>query len=536
MFLDLMKIKKKLPAALAAVYALAALSTVIYYVLYPSAAFFHADCSDTLLWAQASYESGKIFDPDFGYAAMLPFGGTTVMIPLIGIFGTSMAAQHLGIIIFTLILFAAVYFVCRSADFSRALSFFTVGTMALVLCSSAKLREIFYEHVIYYSICILIICVLIALYLRLEKVYKGTFSAKNTLALSIAVLIFTLLSALDGTQVIAMSVVPVAFALACEMLFSKEKLLSQKNMLPFYYCLVLVAGSVLGLCVLGVISEGISAGYANAYTSFSNSEEWINNLEKLPEAWCRLFGFDGYYGMSIFSPEAIVNIIRLGAAFIVALVPLACLFFINKFDKASRIIILSHFGVTAVIMFGYVFGILSLADWRLSPMICTGVLVCACAIKTVREYIVMRRVAVIGAAVLVLFSFISVGVVTGMEKNGIEQNKYYHIAEELDENGLNYGYATFWNSQCISVLSDFEVRAANVDVNDAGIAPCYYQSNSEWFEPVEGVDRYFVLISDYEIETLKETEDWHFFEEDVTETLRINGYTVYVFGSTEFLS
>jgi len=536
MLLDFKKIKKNLPAVLAAVYAAAALITVIYYVFFPSAAYFHADCSDTLLWAQASYESGKVFDPDFGYAAMLPFGGTAVMIPLIGIFGASLTAHRVGIVIFALILFAAVYFVCRSAEFSRALSLFAVGTMALALCSSQKLREIFYEHVIYYSICVFIICVLIGFYLRCEKSFRKNGTSKATLLLFISAFVFTAFSALDGTQIIAMSVVPLAFALGCEILFSREKLTSKNNYFDFVFCALLGVGSGFGLCALSLLSSGITAGYANAYTSFSDTSEWINNLEKLPEAWCKLFGFAGYYGQSIFSPEAIVNIIRLGAALAVAIVPIACLIFIKKFDRPSRIIILSHFGLTAVIMFGYIFGILSLADWRLSPLICTGILVCVCAIRAACGYVIMRRIAAIGMALAVIFSSASVGAITGMPKNGLKQNEYYHVAAELDEKGLNYGYATFWNSQCISVLSDFKVRAANVDVNGDGIAPCHYQANQKWFEPVDGVDRYFVLLSHNEALTLQETEDWHYFEENVTEILGVRGYTVFVFDSTDFLN
>lgn len=533
---NITKIKKFLPVIIASVYAVTAIATVIYYIFWPSAAYFHADCSDTLLWAQASFESGKVFNPDFGYAAMLPFGGTALMIPFIAIFGVSLTAHRLGIAAFTLILFASLYFVCRSADFGRPLSLFAVGTIALTLCSSQKLREIYYEHVIYYSICVLIICVLAALYLRCEKAYSNGGLTKKTLLLLAATFVFTAFSALDGTQVIVMSIMPVVFAICCEMLFSRERLISKKNYFDWIFCIVLGIGSGFGFCALALLSKGVTAGYANAYTSFSNPSEWINNLNKLPEAWCKLFGFAGYYGQSVFSAEAIVNIIRLGAALLVAIVPIVCLLFIKKFERASRIIILSHFGLTAVIMFGYIFGILSLADWRLSPMICTAILVCVCALNRVCGDIVLRRIAAISAALMIVFSAVSVGIITEMPRNGLEQNKYYHIAKELDEKGLNYGYATFWSSQCISVLSDFEVRAANVDVNDDGIAPCHYQSNKSWFEPVEGVEKYFVLLSPNETVTLQGTEDWHYFEEKVTEVIGIGGYTVFVFESTEFLN
>ena len=49
------------------------------------------------------------------------------------------------------------------------------------------------------------------------------------------------------------------------------------------------------------------------------------------------------------------------------------------------------------------------------------------------------------------------------------------ICKRIEENGLEYGFATFWNSQAITVLSDSRVRVANTDINENGIAPCYYQ-------------------------------------------------------------
>ncbi len=529
----LSKFKSRIPIAAAAIFAALGLVTVIYYIIYPSAAYFHADCSDTLLWAQASYDGKAVFNPDFGYAAMLPIGGATLMLPFISLFGVSVTTHRIGLILFTLILYAAVLFLCRSAKFGWVSSFFTVGVLSLTVASSEKMREIFYEHVIYYSICVLVFCLIAGLYLRCEKRFEK--SSASAIALGAVALAVTVIFSLDGAQVVAMSIMPVAFALVCETIFSKEKIFSKANVLPIFYCLTLGAGAVLGLAILRLISNGVEAGYAGAYMSYSNTNEWINNLHKLPEDWCLLFGFDAHYGMSILSVESVINIIRLGAALLTALVPVVCLFFINRFDKPSRLIILSHFGVTGVIIFGYIFGILSLAAWRLSPIICTGVIVCVVAAREAKNYITLKRVAAIGCAVLTVFSLVSVSVITAMPKNGLDENRYYHVAQFLDENGLNYGYATFWNSQCISVLSDFDVRAANTDVNEHGITPCRYQSNKNWFEPVEGVDRYFLLLSDREIETLRNTEDWHYIQEDPVETLEYDGFTIFVFENTDFL-
>lgn len=535
MYIDVLKLKKLFTYAAALLFAVLSAGTVIYYIAYPSAAFFHADCSDTILWAQASYDSGTMFNPDFGYAAMLPFGGTTLMLPFIGIFGVSFTTHRIGMILFTLILFAAVLWLCRAVGMSTPLSLTATGTLALVLCSSEKLREIFYEHVIYYSICVLIICVLLSLFIRFTQAYSKN-GIKKLVAVTFFTVIFSALSALDGVQVVATGVLPVLFAAVMGIFLDKDNtLLSKKSRVSVYYCVICGASVLIGLYLLSFFADGISSGYAGAYSGYANMDEWLSNLGNFPVHWFTLFGVDAHYGMPIFSAESIVNVIRMGSAAAVALLPIISLFFYNRFSFGTRSLLLAHFGLSAVIMFGYVFGILSAANWRLSPMICTGLLCCFAVFAEVKGYFVPRRICAVVLCLLVLLGAVNFSAVMQMEKNGIEQNEKYLISQQLKEKGLTYGYATFWNSQVITVLSDSEVRAANIDVNENGIAPCPYQANLEWFEEQEGVDEYFVLLSYAEEETLMNTTDWIYFELTHKEKIDLEGYTVYVFGSTDFL-
>ena len=535
MTVDVLKLKNRLATAAASAFAAASLAAVIYYIIYPSAKYFHADCSDTILWAQASYDSGSLFNKDFGYAAMLPFGGTMLMIPFIGIFGVSMTTQHIGMVLFTLLFFASAFLLCRTLKFSLPVSLTAVSVFATVLCASEKMREIFYEHVIYYSIGALIVFVLLSLLIRFNEAFEKS-DAKKLLLIAAVTVLFAACSALDGMHVIATGIVPVLFAAVAEMIFSSEKkIISKENKASVYFCIISGFSVLVGLLLLVVLSQGVEAGYANAYSQYADMEEWLTNLGNFPVHWFRLFGVDAHYGMSIFSGESIINIVRISAALIVAIVPFVALVFYKKFDFASRLLILSHFGVTAVVMFGYIFGILSVANWRLSPMICTGIFVCFAAFRLAKDYVVPNRISVIALCVLILMSGVSFMSIAQMEKNGIEENEKYKLAQILDEKGLNYGYATFWNSQAITVLSDSKVRAANVDIDENGITPCLYQANRKWFEMQEGIDRYFVLASDYEVSILETTADWIYFDflaEDVIET---DGYKIFVFSNVDFL-
>lgn len=535
MFLDLARIKKISVYVLSSLFALLSVGTVIYYIFGPSAAYFHSDCADTILWAQASVDGKTVFNPEFGYAALLPFGGTTVMIPLVAIFGVGLTAQHIGMTVFSLLFFASVFGLFKSLKLRTELSLFGVGVLALVLCSSEKTREIFYEHVIYYSIGVVIICVLLSLFIGITD-KDADVSLKKKILLMSCLSVFAFLSAFDGTQVAACSIFPVLFAGGCEILFSKEKLFSKPNRSSWIALAVITVATVAGLGVVTVLGNGIGVGYASAYSNYSDMGEWTNNLFKLPQQWCELFGVDVYFGMNLFSVESIINIVRLGAAFLVALVPVAALIFIKKLDRPAALLVLTHIGVTGVVIFGYIFGILSLANWRLSPIICTGVLVCIVTAKQVRVSVPLKRVAALAGCMFVLFGAISVKEIAAMPRNGVEHNEYYRVAQYLESKGLNYGFATFWKSQTITVISDSRVKIANTDMNKDGITPCLFQSNINWFLEQEGVDRYFLLADKYEYFTVMDSVDSVYLIEEPVEIIdELDGYVILVYEDTDFL-
>lgn len=146
-----------------------ALAVVSYYILGPSRGFLTADCTDTIVWAQASLDAGRVFNPDFSYAALLPFGAGIWYVPLIWLFGYNLAVQLAGLLIFLALLTAALLFFFHEAGLSFPRTCGLTAATLLLLSASDKLREIFWGHVIYYSLSLLLLLVGAALLLRLEK-------------------------------------------------------------------------------------------------------------------------------------------------------------------------------------------------------------------------------------------------------------------------------------------------------------------------------------------------------------------------------
>ena len=82
---------------------LLALGVVFFYIIVVSRGYYHMDCTDTILWAQAMLDGKTIINPEFNYAGVIPFGGQLIMLPFVAIFGYGMKAQIMGMVLFALL-------------------------------------------------------------------------------------------------------------------------------------------------------------------------------------------------------------------------------------------------------------------------------------------------------------------------------------------------------------------------------------------------------------------------------------------------
>lgn len=124
---------------------------------------------------------------DFYYACLLPFGGQLLMVPFVAIFGVSMTAQLCGMVLFAICFGLALAFLLRSMNFSYKWSVFGVSALFLIVSISEKLREIFWCHIIYYSLGLLFVMVGLGLVLRVlncenqKEIYDITFNLDSTM-------------------------------------------------------------------------------------------------------------------------------------------------------------------------------------------------------------------------------------------------------------------------------------------------------------------------------------------------------------------
>lgn len=556
--------KKYWGSALSVVLAILSFGICLYYIVCLSKGDFHSDCTDSLYWANATVESGKVFDENFRYAAMLPFSASFWFIPIIKLFGVTMRAQIIGMSVFLVLFTAAIWFMCRSMNWSVRATCSMISALLLILSGSDKLREIMWGHVIYYSLALLIICVGTGLVFRFEKhfaSFENASSSRKKKSIAGAVIFgsFTALlfagNATNGFQMIAIATIPVLAGIFAERFFDgKQKLFSRSNIPAAVMILAVMVSTLCGLVILKLLKGEKSAGYTSVYSMFSGVSDWYGNFTKLFSQFPELIGISIKKSDRMISKESIAYLIRLAGMLFITVIPLVGLFRYKKLrDKSTRFILWVHLSLTAVILFGYICGRISNANWRLTPIIGSSVMA---TIAILREWLggifmnkntdepgidekcsekrVCFRLGVILSAVIVMFGAVNFNEIRKMPKD--YEHPLEAVANDLEAHGLEYGYATFWRSQALTMLSDSKVRVRETLVKSDGVITDYYQSSKLWYEDQPGIDKYFIMLSDDELSTVGDSEYWQeITEKYLIENFETCGYNVFVFSRNVIL-
>ena len=515
---------------------------------------FHADCTDTIMWANASYESGHVYDENFNYACLLPFGINIFMQIAISIFGLTMKSHVIGMMCYFVLL--VVFFMLMLKEMHWDIRYILSATavfLAMTL-STYKMREIFWEHTIYYTLGVLFIvigmyiyCRILNLMQKMRSLEKGSKEYRKTLihftVSSAVLLVFVMFTATDGISALSIFAVPFVCGIIAEWFVdSQNKIVSRKSL--FTVCTVAGLGLFifLGLKLNAYWAGDITAGYQEANSGYSGMGDWADHVRSFPFAWIKLLGVKDLGGEKLYGKEGIINLIYLISSLVLLVMPVIATAFYPKYkSKDSQMIrtfVWVHWASSAIVILGYVVGILSAADWRITPVIATSLIIDLLFV----HWAVAEKTSAGRISVLLIVPVIAVSLLNVKEVNGIngsdykKDNNLYGVAEFLEEENLTYGYATFWNANSLTLVSDSKVKCRCINLNENGVWANTYQSSKKWYEGQEGQSEYFLLLDPNEKDTFMNSSDFRVGLISRTVSREVNGteYTAIVFDSNLF--
>ena len=495
------------------------LATVGYYIFFPSRGFFHSDSTDTLMWAEASYESGKLFNPDFAYACLLPFGTNLIMTALIPVTGVSMTTHIISMFLFFLLFSGGLFLLLRQMGWGIGWISACMFTVLMTCSGSVKLREIFWGHTIYYSLGIWFIFIGLSLIFwqidlteKKERLKHKNKIKQNRLYSILCIIllgIWCMFTGSDQISAVTIFTLPVIGAVFCERWFDREtKILSVRNFHAVILILVMLFGTICGFLLTKFSAGTISADYEKAYSQYSDMNIWSENLQKFPIAWLSLLGVEIKADTPLMSLDSVGGLLRIITAVLLLFLPVAGLFCYHKIqDTKLKILLLTYWFMTLLIMMGYIMGKLSAANWRLSPIAALSAVVSIAFLRWAVSQIEWQRLAVLLLIPVMLVNTLHIFEIAGMQADNTKSNYLYLLTEELEKRNLTYGYATFWQANALTVISDSAIKCRSVEVDKTGVWIRPYQSNRHWYEEQTGQENYFLLLSAKEAETLREAND-----------------------------
>ena len=503
---------------------LGAVFTTGYYVTTTSRGEFHADCTDTIMWANVAAESGHVYDQEFTYACFLPFGTNTIMRPLLHFFGLSMKTHIIGMTCFFIILTLFMVLMMREITGSLPISLTGTSLFLALTLSTAKMREIFWGHTIYYTLGILFLVIGTYMYFRfLSLDVQARNLRKNgkssgpkdirKIIVFICLSIFMLLTGLDGITGISLFTIPLVCGIFAEQIVNnRQKLWGSKTGKVLTRVLILLCMSALGVIINNKLVGDLKAGYQDANSSFSDMDTWIDHIHTLPLAWMKLLGVENMPNTMFTKDGGVPNIIFIMSSIVIAVMPVIATCCYKKYandrrGRMMRIWVWIHWAVTAVNLMGYVFGVLSAADWRIIPMIGTAmiltILFVCWAVSTQAD---QARISFLLLVPVIAAGFMSCQTVSKMPKDNYKKNTQYILADFLKEEGVTKGYSTFWNANSITVISGETVKVRDVEVDENGVRSRHYQSSKRWYVDDPLQSEYFLLVSSYEYDLLEKSE------------------------------
>ncbi len=505
--------------------------TVIYYMLGPSEGYIHSDCVDTLTWANATVESGQLFSSTFCYPYLLPFGSTFLMYPFVAIFGFTMFAYRLAMLVFMIVFALAIYFCARGLGWSRNTGLIAVSVEFIIVSSSGKLRELFWEHIIHYSLGAFLAFVLMAfMFYFINNYKKNKYSFKNskkTVVFGVLVALWAFFSAFDGLTTLTLSTLPVLGAILLSIVFdTKNNIISKANKDMIVSFVIILLATVLGCGVLALITKDIDAGYGNAYSNIVEGGEWSNNALRFLEQWTTLLGADYEAGSAITSFKNILAAIKMAGSLVLFFTPVYAIFIYKRVVRSERTFIIFNWLMSGFILYGYVFGSLSSVNWRLSPIICSAIIVNIIVWKYLWSTVNLKRSAVIVSLLVVLSGVVTFGQIWAMPADYGRDNDQHQVVKYLEENGLNYGYATYWNANILTLISSSKVKVRDINLDNDQPVKGWLNTDKAWYDAQPNQDKYFVLLtnSEYDDKVSKN----HSILDNTSETLRYGNWVILV--------
>lgn len=470
--------------------------------------------------AEATLRAGTLINPDYRYYYLIPVGPNVLMAPFVKLFGYTITANRMGMLVYYGMLMAAVWYLSGRlfGDISDRIMFSAVVNLFVYTYTGDNLLH----HLLGYGIGL--VCLMAEL-ACVMAVGRERATAKTYVLLAVC----GLWAAVNGEVTAALSSIPVILAvLYCG--YRGNSLKKYRKALIILGCVTLA-----GMCFYKYL-DAVSVSqhmYDGRFVLDTAGSTGSKLFTIFPGDYLKLFFYDPA-GESVFSPVGILMLIRLGVALITLILPFLTVYtekrhgVYTQAEETEQIFLYANLIVTAVCLGEYLLVQTSVLRYLFNVMM---------ALFTLGAWYltrVMRKVHMpFCRLVLILFAVLMTGktaLMTYPYGKQLEQ-RYLDASALLDRYGLKNGYTFVMFMEPMELYSNGEHRLSTIGYDEQYDQWHVFDDRvytEDLFKPV-GSDYFFVLTENsYGWEGLQADRSWHLFSQ-CRRAVKTKAFSLYIY-------
>lgn len=464
---------------------------------------FEADSAFYITLAQEQIRTGSLFPEGMFYSTgMFILTPNLLVIPFLFITDNLVLARQLAILLLWMLIYFVLYRVFVLNGERDIIGFVLASSLFSIFYVDASVVSMHFYQGAYVTY---IIYQLLFLALMNKMIVSNKFTNKSFLG----ILLLYCVANLGDIRNLLIWGIPgsVAYVIFISLKNGQQFVATKKMLCNQKILGILLGGIMLGCIVCLVVTKMFDTGGSMGGMSVLPAKDFGRSLYAIITGLFNLYG--NSYEASLFSSEGVMKFINFCfAVFINMFLPLFAIKNLNKlhWESGRFIVIFSLVSTTIYLLVVFFTGAAIVEDRYLIPVYNNNILLFA----TIGSFVLknhLKKYLSAGLSFVLLYVFLSNFFYLGCQKASFLYQKFGSFAQGvegvttfLESNGLQYGYATFFNAEEYSVLSDNKVRIRGILFNENEIMPYNWLTSSRFYKPDYYSGKTFLMISDAQME------------------------------------
>lgn len=473
------------------------------------------DYLEDIYFASASIDAKAILNPNFYYTYRIPFGANIIMIPFVLLFGPSLLANKLGMIVFFIIYLLSIFSLAKALfkDFKSICYFVAISNMFVYTYCGDQ----FWHHIVYYNLAFVCLCGQLVCSINL-------INNKNKKINYIGLALWTWWGAANGISIMALSNVAIIISIAIYLFVKNKDIKKILHSDEIKVLFALIAFTIIGFISYSLAMIGTSdIGRLNHKFTLVDADTMISNiLIQIFVSYLEIF-YVFSDGISLFSAAGIGILVQI--LFGVLLIIGSIIITIKnqkKYSDSQKIVIVSSLVIALICIAQYVITQDSneryIINMVQSLFVVLGINFVIILDKTDTNKI--WRLLVL--CFMIMLSYRSIH---SYSVNNIELENRKEVIEVLKDNNLYSGFCK--KPGVFYTVSNGDIKAAGISVTDHINAVTARSNIDEKYYNKPSAEKFFILLDDEQLNDVSSKNST--LLNSALDKIVCNDYNIYVF-------